>query len=136
MLVTVEVSRGSFVKRGVKGEIEFVSPLPCPFNYGSVMGSLADDGDPQDALVLGARRARKSQIETQVWAVVRFMDDGLVDDKWICGVAQPTGVELAVVRCFFRTYAWSKWLMSRFQGRLGRTCFLGVVLAPTDGQVG
>ncbi len=32
----IEVPRGSFVKRGSRGEFDFLSPLPCPFNYGSV----------------------------------------------------------------------------------------------------
>jgi hypothetical protein len=31
--VVIEVPRGSFVKRGSSGSIDFISPLPCPFNY-------------------------------------------------------------------------------------------------------
>ena len=34
--VVVEIPRGSFLKRGSSGRVDFVSPLPCPFNYGSV----------------------------------------------------------------------------------------------------
>ena len=34
--VVIEVPRGSFLKRGSTGHIDFISPLPCPFNYGSV----------------------------------------------------------------------------------------------------
>jgi len=34
--VVIEVPRGSFLKRGSSGHIDFVSPLPCPFNYGAV----------------------------------------------------------------------------------------------------
>ena len=34
--VVIEVPRGSFLKRGSTGRVDFVSPLPCPYNYGSV----------------------------------------------------------------------------------------------------
>jgi inorganic pyrophosphatase len=34
--VVVEIPRGSFLKRGSTGQLDFVSPLPCPFNYGSI----------------------------------------------------------------------------------------------------
>ena len=51
--VIIEVPRGGFIKRHPDGAVDFVSPVPCPFNYGSVEGSEAADGDPQDALVLG-----------------------------------------------------------------------------------
>jgi len=53
--VVIEVPRGSFLKRGSTGHIDFVSPLPCPFNYGSVPNYLGLEGDLLDALVLGPR---------------------------------------------------------------------------------
>ena len=53
MEVIIEVPRGCFLKRGSTGGIDFVSPLPCPYNYGSVPDYLGLDGDLLDAL--GAR---------------------------------------------------------------------------------
>ena len=53
--VVIEVPRGSFLKRGPTGHIDFVSPLPCPFNYGAVPTHLGLEGDLLDALVLGPR---------------------------------------------------------------------------------
>jgi inorganic pyrophosphatase len=53
--VLIEVPRGSFVKRGSTGVVDFVSPLPCPFNYGSVPQYLGLEGDLLDAVVLGPR---------------------------------------------------------------------------------
>ncbi|MCB1968088.1 MAG: inorganic diphosphatase, partial [Candidatus Accumulibacter sp.] len=49
--VTIEVPRGSFLKRGSLGRIDFLSPFPCPFNYGSVPNYLGLEGDLLDALV-------------------------------------------------------------------------------------
>jgi len=53
--VVVEVPRGSFLKRGSTGKVDFISPVPCPFNYGSVPQYLGREGDLLDAVVLGPR---------------------------------------------------------------------------------
>ena len=53
--VVIDVPRGSFLKRGSSGSIDFVSPLRCPFNYGAVPTLLGLEGDLLDALVLGPR---------------------------------------------------------------------------------
>ena len=53
--VVIEIPRGSFLKRGSTGHLDFISPLPCPFNYGSVPKFLGLEGDLLDALVLGPR---------------------------------------------------------------------------------
>ena len=50
--VVIEVPRGSFLKRGSTGRVDFISPLPCPFNYGSVPNYVGLEGDLLDALVL------------------------------------------------------------------------------------
>src|SRR5215510_5929974 len=55
--VVIEVPRGSFLKRGSTGHVDFISPLPCPFNYGSVPQYLGLEGDLLDAVVLGPRHA-------------------------------------------------------------------------------
>ncbi|MES2638776.1 MAG: inorganic diphosphatase [Myxococcota bacterium] len=132
--VRVEVPRGSFVKRGGDG-VEFVSPLPCPFNYGSVPDTLAPDGDPLDALVLGARLALGAEVDVPVHAVVRFRDDGAVDDKLVCG-ALPTDAQLRAVARFFRAYAVARRWMNRARGRHGDTRFLGVERLPDAGSTG
>ena len=61
--VVIEVPRSSFLKPGSSGSIDFVSPLPCPFNYGAVPTLLGLEGDLLDALVLGPRLASVPIIE-------------------------------------------------------------------------
>ena len=63
--VVIEVPRGSFLKRGSTGRVDFISPLPCPFNYGSVPGYIGLDGDLLDALVLGPRLSLGARIRRQ-----------------------------------------------------------------------
>lgn len=82
--VVVEVPQGSFVKRRPDGSVDFISPVPSPFNYGSVPDVPAADGDPLDAVVLGEQLPYG---HTGVWRVrglVRFVDDGVMDNKLIC----------------------------------------------------
>jgi hypothetical protein len=51
--VVVEVPKWSFVKRSQNGIIDFVSPVPFLFNYGSVPIIPAPDGIPIFLLLLG-----------------------------------------------------------------------------------
>ena len=48
--ICVEVPKWGMIKRNEKGNIDYISPVPCPFNYGSVENILGDDGDLQDAI--------------------------------------------------------------------------------------
>ena len=50
--VVIEIPFGNFLKRGSTGQIDFVSPFPCPFNYGSVEKFVGMEGDLLDAVVL------------------------------------------------------------------------------------
>ena len=63
--VVIEIPRGSFVKRGSTGHIDFISPFPCPFNYGSVPNFLGLEGDLLDALILGPRLSLGTCIEVR-----------------------------------------------------------------------
>src|SRR6185295_8056037 len=101
----VEVPRGSFIKRRDDGGIDFVSPVPCPFNYGSVPGTRSGDGDRIDALVLGPRLARGARVRVMVVGRVRFTDAGQDDPKLI-GSGRPLGrVDRAKIVAFFALYA-------------------------------
>ncbi len=125
--VRVEVPRGSFVKRSSAGHVDYVAPLPSPFNYGSVPGTRAPDGEPVDALLLGARCARDHEARCGVWAVVRFVDAGVPDPKLVCAVHPPSERDLAVVVGFFRAYAALKSALNRLRGVRGRTAYEGLV---------
>jgi inorganic pyrophosphatase len=123
--VLIEVPRGSFAKRDARGNIEFLSPLPCPFNYGCVPSQPAPDGDALDALVLGPRLALGQRIQTKVRGMVAFVDAGQQDDKLICATHELTASERRLVLGFFHFYALCKRLMNRAQGRGGATRCLG-----------
>jgi len=129
--VRVEVPRGSFAKRSADGRVEFLSPIPCPFHYGSVLGVMGSDGDAQDAVIVGRRAhcPRGSVQELPVRACVRFIDEGLPDDKWICSDAPLSrGQELALVS-FFRFYGLVKATHHRARGKRGVTGYRGFTRA-------
>ncbi|MDD9938820.1 MAG: inorganic diphosphatase [Myxococcales bacterium] len=127
--VVIDSPRGSVVKRTDDGGVDFLSPLPCPFNYGSVPDTVSGDGDRIDAIVLGTRLAAGTRVEVEVLAVARFVDAGEEDPKWICGEAPLTGRARLQVNAFFRVYAIAKRALNRARGRSGATRYDGLELA-------
>ena len=65
--VIIETPRGSFLKRGATGDIDFSSLLPRPFSYGCVPKFLGLEGDLLDAVVLGPRLVLGTCIQVKVW---------------------------------------------------------------------
>lgn len=123
--VTVETPRGTFVKWRADGSVDYVSPLPCPFNYGCVEALSGGDGDPLDAVVLGPTLAAGARVEVAVHGVVRFLDAGCVDDKLVCGDAPPTDAQRRSVLAFFALYARIKRVLHRLRREPGETRLLG-----------
>lgn len=118
--VVIEVPRGSFLKRGSTGSIDFVSPLPCPFNYGAVPTLLGLEGDLLDALVLGPRLPLGTRTRVNAWGAVTLTDRGMSDDKLICCDHPPSRAEIDAVLRFFHFYARCKGLLNLWRRRTGR----------------
>ncbi len=127
--VVVEVPRGSLLKRGSSGEIDFVSPFPCPFNYGSVDTLVGLDGDLLDAVVLGPRLPRGRRVLVRAWGAVGKTDRGMYDDKLICSDQPVDEPHRRRVLAFFAFYARCKWLLNRIRGRSGPSACEGWVAA-------
>jgi inorganic pyrophosphatase len=124
--VVIDVPRGGFIKRRDDGRIDFVSPVPCPFNYGSVPDTRAGDGDRLDALVLGARLARGARVRVPVVARVSFTDAGQDDPKLVCSALPLGGGDRARIAAFFAFYARAKGLLNRWRGKTGPTRYGGI----------
>jgi inorganic pyrophosphatase len=132
--VVVEIPRGSFLKRGSTGHIDFVSPLPCPFNYGSVPAYLGLEGDLLDAVVLGPRLRVGTRVKLPAWGAVILVDRGMTDDKLICSSQSIGARERQKVLRFFHFYARCKGLLNLWRRRPGRNacegwCDAGAALA-------
>jgi inorganic pyrophosphatase len=123
--VVIEVPRGSFIKRGSTGHVDFVSPLPCPFNYGSVPAYIGLEGDLLDALVLGPRLPLGARIRVKAWGAVILTDRGMTDDKLICSDRRVTAAERQMVLRFFGFYARCKGLLNLWRRRPGRNACEG-----------
>jgi inorganic pyrophosphatase len=124
--VVIDVPRGSFIKRDDEGKVDYVSPLPCPFNYGSVPGTLSGDGDRLDALVLGPRLAQGARVRVPVRALVRFLDAGDNDPKYVCSARPLSRRERALVAVFFSAYAYLKGALNLARGKHGPTRYGGL----------
>lgn len=118
--MTIEIPRWSFVKRGYSGHVDFISPLPCPFNYGAAAQYVGLEGDLLDALVLGPRRPLGTTLWTQAWGAVTLTDRGMSDDKLVCSERPLKEAERMRVLQFFRLYARAKGLLNLWRRRPGR----------------
>lgn len=127
----IEIPRGGFLKRGSTGRIDFVSPFPCPFNYGSVPTYLGLDGDLLDAVVLGPRLAAGTRLKTTAWDAITLTDRGMSDDKLICSAAPLDSLQRARVLRFFTFYAKCKAVLNRWRHRSGRNACEGWCGLPT-----
>ncbi len=114
--VRIEVPLGSWTKRKASGEVDLRSPLPCPYNYGSVLGTTAPDGDPLDAIVFGPRRDFGDIVTVPVRAAVRFFDAGVADPKLVCSDRPLTAAQRRGVWAFFVAYGALKRARARLRG--------------------
>lgn len=118
--VRIELTRGTMVRRDGTGRWLIATPVPLPFHYGFVPGTIGGDGDPIDAIVLSGDLAVGDEVELPVRGVVCFLDDGAVDDKLVCG--RQVGLrQRLLVRAFFALFVPAKrWLAWR-RGAQGTT---------------
>lgn len=118
--VVIESPKGSFIKRGSTGQVDFVSPLPCPFNYGSVPNYVGLEGDLLDAVVLGPRLQAGTLLRLKAWGAVTLTDRGMSDDKLVCSTHPLSSAEKRHVLRFFAFYARCKGLLNILRRRPGR----------------
>ena len=118
--VVIEIPRGSFLKRGSDGRVDFVSPIPCPFNYGSIHEYIGGEGDYLDAVVLGPRLAIGSRVKVNAYGAVGMSERFMYDDKLICASGPITKLDRRGVLLFFRLYALCKGLYNFSRGQRGR----------------
>ena len=123
--VIIEIPRGSFLKRGSTGHIDFVSPLPCPYNYGSVPDLIGLEGDLLDALILGPRIPCGQKVRVPAWGAVGLADRGMYDDKLVCSLSPITESQRASILRFFSLYARCKRVLNWYRGQPGRTACEG-----------
>jgi inorganic pyrophosphatase len=124
--VLIESPRFSVVKRRADGGVDFISPLPCPYNYGCIPGLGSGDGDPLDVVVLGPRLRRGERLRVPVVGVIAFLDAGCADPKVICSARPLTPADRAGLETFFRVYALFKRVLHFARGRRGAdTRFMG-----------
>jgi len=130
--VIIDVPRFGFIKHDDSGKLDYVSLLPCPFNYGSIPGTLSEEGDRFDAIVLGPRRARGSRVSVPVIGMVAFTDAGRDDPKWICSERAMTETQRLTIVGFFLIYAHIKSIINAIRRRTGPTRFKGIGRSADD----
>lgn len=117
--VIIEIPRWSLVKRGSTGSVDFISPFPCPFNYGSVPRYVGLDGDLLDAVVLGARLRSGTRLELPAIGAIGLSERGLYDDKLICSRRPISYHQQQRIVAFFHFYGFAKRALNIVRRRRG-----------------
>lgn len=123
--VLVETSRWGFIKRRPDGSVDFISPVPCPYNYGCIPGLDSGDGDPLDVIILGPTLPRGQRLRMRVVGLIAFVDGGCGDPKVVCSPRPLRAYERAGLELFFRLYAPFKWVLHLVRGQARETRFVG-----------
>lgn len=118
--VIIETPRGSFLKRGSTGKLDFISPLPCPFNYGSIPTHIGLDNDFLDAVVLGPRLPVNAKVSVYARGSIGMIDGGQYEDKLICAQTPISKRQQHFILLFFKLYAKAKYLLNLIKGHKGR----------------
>jgi inorganic pyrophosphatase len=130
--VLIETPRWSPVKRRADGSVDFITPVPCPYNYGCVPELGSGDGDPLDVVVFGPRLRRGERVRMAVVGVVGFIDAGCEDPKVICSPRPLSALDRRMLVAFFRIYAFFKRGLHLARGRrTGDTRYVGWLLELT-----
>jgi inorganic pyrophosphatase len=133
MIVVIETPKWSFTKyRHIGGgfEKDLFSPLPSLFNYGYIEGTLASDGMPEDAIVLGGRISQGTRADVKRLGDVKFIDDGKKDDKAITSAGKAVSpIDRMMIHVFFISYMVFKtiYYLSK-EHRVARCRYLGFSL--------
>lgn len=126
--VVIETPRFSFTKYKDDGSVDYMSPIPCPFNYGSVPGTVSGDGDRLDAIVLGKRLKGGTHIKVPIIGRVIFFDKGEEDPKYICSENPMTFGQKITIKLFFFFFSFAKQVLNKLRGKKGLTKYNGIEL--------
>lgn len=120
-IIKIDTPAWSFIKYNDDGSVDYKSPIPCPFNYGSVLGTKGEDGDREDAILLGKKQEKGTELESNCVGVVRFIDAGENDDKYIFSDSKVTLLQKTSLYLFFRLFSLLKSLKNKLKKKNGVT---------------
>ncbi|MBD3262672.1 MAG: inorganic pyrophosphatase [Candidatus Altiarchaeales archaeon] len=132
MKILVETPKYSFKKYRKKRRgyaVDLVSPIPTPFNYGIILNTKADDGLPQDAIILGEKQPQGRELEAEKLGVACFTDEGIQDNKIIVSTKKRVDWQDKIkINLFFHVYSLYKKIVGlTTKGRIPDTRFEGII---------
>lgn len=109
--VKIEIPKGSNVKYEYNKELEVmevdrIMKVNIPYNYGYMPGTLWDDGDPLDVIVIGQYSLHPGvELMATPKALIKMYDQGESDWKLVCGVnGEDYDYYHDIIDGFLRTY--------------------------------
>lgn len=113
MKAVIEIPKDSLYKYELDKEsgklkVDRVLPIPVPYNYGYIPGTMSGDGDPLDVFVISVQPINPlTEVEIVPFGIIRGEDAGLEDDKvlaYIKGDKSTDSSALDNIKYYLRTY--------------------------------
>ncbi|MBW6451193.1 MAG: inorganic diphosphatase [DPANN group archaeon] len=132
MKVTIEITKGSFIKSSItptKTKLEFISPIPIPFNYGFINDTQSGDSEALDIIIFGEKLKRGSKLDISASGIILFKDNNVKDYKIIASTDKKNKTYRKIITyLFFKLYATIKPLIYLiFEHKLAKSKFKGII---------
>ena len=122
--IVIDTPKWSFKKYKDDGSVDYFLPLPFFVNYGSILDTKGEDGDRIDAIVLGRRYKRGTEVSLPKVGGVEFWDNGQKDEKFVFSEKPISFYDKVIIGVFFTFFAIIKSILGKIKGKSGKTSFI------------
>lgn len=100
----IEIPKDSILKYEIKNNtlyLDRINTMPCPFNYGFIQNTIAEDGDPIDVFVV-TEHILQPNTHVKVFIHYEFecLDNGVPDNKLVASLTKDPPSEQDLVKIY------------------------------------
>lgn len=109
-MIKIEIKKGSTIKKELhEGGKDETLHQPCPFYYGYIIGTLAPDGDPEDAIVITENDHEVGdEVDYRERGTLYMKDEGGQDNKRVFADRPITEEDIDQIKKFITEFKKSK----------------------------
>lgn len=113
MKAVIEIPKDSIYKYELNKEtntlvVDRVLPIPVPYNYGYIPGTLSPDGDALDVFIISTQPiVPLSEVDIIPLGILKCIDNGVSDDKVIASIKGDRSTNSSAlddIKYYLRTY--------------------------------
>lgn len=107
MRAIIEIEKGSKIKSELHegGDEDKALHKECPYYYGYIKNTEAEDGDPADAIIISEKKYKKGQeVDIPLKDVIKMTDNGKKDDKFVLAETEYNDEVRKEIKNYIREY--------------------------------